>query len=86
MITRNQVEKIFDHIRPALQANGADIKLLDIEGRNVRAVVYIGSINCLSSSKMLSLGIERALREEIAGFGELIAEIESHEMKPLFEG
>jgi Fe-S cluster biogenesis protein NfuA len=73
-ITTEQVEAALDKIRPALAAHNGAIELARIEGQNVYVRLKGHCIGCPSATVTLRLGVERALREEIAGFGELIAE------------
>ncbi|MCI0487485.1 MAG: NifU family protein [Blastocatellia bacterium] len=73
-VTREQVEKVLDRIRPALHANGNDVELSGIEGTNVR-VTLIGRFESGTGSMIaLRLGLERSLREAIPGIGEVIAD------------
>jgi Fe-S cluster biogenesis protein NfuA len=74
-ITREQVEEVLNKIRPALQADGGDIELIAVEGKNARVALQGHCVGCPSSMMTLKFGVERALREEIPGFGELIPEM-----------
>lgn len=73
-ITAEQVEAVLDRIRPALAAHSGNIELVRIEGQNVHVRLKGNCIGCPISEMTLKYGVERALREEIAGFGDLIAE------------
>lgn len=69
-----QVEAALNRIRPYARSHGGDIVLVAIEGANVRVRMKGACVGCPSSTVTLKQGVERALREEVAGFGELIAE------------
>ena len=73
-ITAEQVEAVLNRVRPALKAHEGDIELIRIEGPNIHIRLKGHCIGCPSSAMTLKYGVERALREEIAGFGELITE------------
>lgn len=73
-ITVPQVEAVLDKVRPALQAHDGNIELIRIEGANIHVRLKGSCVGCPSSTVTLRYGVERALREEIAGFGELITE------------
>lgn len=69
-----EVETALNRIRPYARSHGGDIVLVAIEGANVRVKLKGACVGCPSSTVTLKQGVERALREEVAGFGELIAE------------
>jgi Fe-S cluster biogenesis protein NfuA len=68
MITRERVETVLGRIRPFMQADGGDIELVDVDGNS--AVVKLTGMcaGCPSAHMTLYLGVETALREEIAEF------------------
>ena len=84
-ITREQIEAVLDRIRPALQADGGDIELLGVEGNNARVALQGHCVGCPSSMLTLKYGIERVLREEIPGFGELVADNSQSSKMPDFD-
>jgi Fe-S cluster biogenesis protein NfuA len=64
---REKVEEIIDMIRPALQADGGDIELLDVRDGVVK-VRLKGACGCCPMSLMtLKFGVEEVLRENIPG-------------------
>jgi Fe-S cluster biogenesis protein NfuA len=73
-LSLEQVETALNRIRPYARSHGGDIFLVAIEGANVRVRMKGACVGCPSSTVTLKQGVERALREEVAGFGELIAE------------
>ncbi len=71
---RTQVEETIEVIRPALQADGGDIVLRDVnEETGVVSVTLIGAcVTCPASSQTLKAGIERIMRDRIDGVTEVI--------------
>jgi len=65
--TLNQkVAKALTAIRPSLQADGGDVKLVDVSDEGVVSVRLTGACRgCPMSTMTLKMGIERALREQI---------------------
>lgn len=80
--TREQVECALERIRPALRRDGGDIELVAVEGADVRVSLRGACTSCPSSASTLQYLVERALREELAGFGELIAEAAPRPQNP----
>jgi len=71
MLSRDRVESVLNRIRPMMQADGGDIELVDVCG-NVARVRLIGMCSgCPSAHMTLYMGVEMALRDEIAEFEEL---------------
>jgi Fe-S cluster biogenesis protein NfuA len=71
---REQVEITIEAIRPALQADGGDIVLRDVdETTGVVSVTLIGACGtCPASSQTLKAGIERIMRDRVDGVTEVI--------------
>jgi Fe-S cluster biogenesis protein NfuA len=71
---RDQVEKTIQVIRPALQADGGDIVLRDVdEATGVVTVTLTGAcVGCPASSQTLKAGIERIMRDRVDGVTEVI--------------
>jgi Fe-S cluster biogenesis protein NfuA len=72
---RTQVEECIEVIRPALQADGGDIELVDVdEGTGVVSVNLIGACGtCPVSTQTLKAGIERIMRDRVDGVTEVVA-------------
>jgi Fe-S cluster biogenesis protein NfuA len=72
---REQIEKILDHIRPALRLDGGGIELVDVdEARGVVRVRLQGACHgCPMSQMTLKMGVEAALTEAIPAIREVIA-------------
>ncbi|TLD43516.1 MAG: NifU-like domain protein [Candidatus Jettenia ecosi] len=62
---REKVEEALNHIRPALQADGGDIELVDIEGGIVKVRLKGACGTCPSALMTLKYGVEERLKEEI---------------------
>lgn len=61
-----RVEVILNRIRPAVQADGGDIELVDVTDSGVVRVRLHGAcVGCPSSSITLQMGVERTLREKV---------------------
>jgi Fe-S cluster biogenesis protein NfuA len=62
---RLEVEKVLNKIRPALQADGGDVELVDVEGGVVKVRLTGACGGCPMATMTLKGGIEVALKEEI---------------------
>ena len=71
---RAQVETTIEVIRPALQADGGDIILHDVnEETGVVEVELTGAcVGCPASTQTLKAGIERIMRDRVDGVTEVI--------------
>ena len=74
MTMRQQVEETIEVIRPALQADGGDIILREVdESTGVVSVTLTGACTtCPASDQTLKAGIERIMRDRIDGVTEVI--------------
>jgi len=71
---RDKVEKVLAKIRPALQADGGDIELVDVTPDGVVKVKLTGACGCCPMSQMtLKMGVERAIKKEVPGIKEVVA-------------
>lgn len=68
-VMREQVEATIAIIRPALQADGGDIVLHDVdEVTGLVSVELIGAcVGCPSSNQTLKAGVERIMRDRVDG-------------------
>ena len=74
MIIKEEVEKILAKIRPAIQADGGDVELVNIREDNVVEVRLKGACNgCPMATLTLKAGIERIIKEEIPDVTEVIS-------------
>ncbi|MEY2452156.1 MAG: hypothetical protein QOD92_1730 [Acidimicrobiaceae bacterium] len=71
---REKVEQTIEAIRPAIQADGGDIELHDVnEETGVVTVELIGAcVSCPASTVTLKAGIERILKDRVEGVTEVI--------------
>lgn len=71
---RQQVEETIEVIRPALQADGGDIVLRDVNDETgVVTVTLVGACGtCPASGNTLKAGIERIMRDRIDGVTEVV--------------
>ena len=72
---RKQVEETIEAIRPALQADGGDIVLRDVdETTGVVTVTLVGACGtCPASGQTLKAGVERIMRDRVDGVTEVVA-------------
>jgi Fe-S cluster biogenesis protein NfuA len=74
MITREKLETVLDKIRPAIQADGGDVELINIREDNVVEVRLKGACHgCPMATLTLKAGIERIVKEEIPEVVEVIS-------------
>jgi Fe-S cluster biogenesis protein NfuA len=75
MSVRQRVEETIEAIRPALQADGGDIFLRDVnEDSGVVTVTLVGACGtCPVSGDTLKAGIERIMRDRVEGVTEVVA-------------
>jgi len=71
MLSHEQVEAVLARIRPMMQAEGGDIELVEVDGRNARVRFTGICAGCPSAHLTLHMGVETALRAEIEDFGEV---------------
>lgn len=65
---REKVEAVLNQVRPALQADGGDVELVDVTKEGVVKVKLVGACaGCPMSTMTLALGIERTLKERVPG-------------------
>ena len=71
---RDQVLKTIEVIRPALQADGGDIVLRDVdEETGIVTVTLVGAcVGCPASTQTLKAGIERIMRDRVDGVTEVV--------------
>lgn len=63
---KDQVSEILDEIRPALQNDGGDVELVEVDDEGVVKVKLVGACaGCPMSQMTLKNGIENLLKEHI---------------------
>ena len=72
-LTVQNVEDILDDmVRPALNADGGDITLIEIKDNDIYVKLVGACSSCPSSIMTMKMGVERLLQEEFPQMGELI--------------
>jgi Fe-S cluster biogenesis protein NfuA len=68
-----EIKKVLDTIRPALQADGGDLELVEVTEEGVVKVKLVGACgHCPMSTMTLKMGIERRLKELVPGVKEVV--------------
>ena len=62
---REEIEKALDKIRPALQADGGDVELVDVKDGIVKVRLKGACGGCPMSQETLKRGVERIIKEEV---------------------
>ncbi|MBW2473949.1 MAG: NifU family protein [Deltaproteobacteria bacterium] len=70
---KEQVQEVLELIRPALQADGGDVELVDVTDDGIVSVRLTGACgSCPMSTMTLKMGIERTLVEKIPEVKEVV--------------
>ena len=70
---REKVEAALAQVRPALQADGGDVELIDVKEGVVTLRLTGACGGCPMASMTLRNGIERVLREEVPEVKEVVS-------------
>lgn len=70
---REKVEAALAQIRPALQADGGDVELIDVTEGVVKLKLKGACSGCPMSAMTLKHGIERVLKQHIPEIKEVVA-------------
>jgi Fe-S cluster biogenesis protein NfuA len=72
---KEQIEQVLNKIRPALQADGGDVELVEVDEQGGIVKVRLkGACGCCPMSTVtLKQGIERALKKEVPSVKEVLA-------------
>ncbi len=62
---REKIEEVLEKIRPALQADGGGIELVDVANGVVKVKLTGACGGCPVSTMTLKMGVERILKEQI---------------------
>lgn len=62
---KEKIEKALNEIRPALQADGGDVELVEVKDGIVKVRLKGACGGCPMSSMTLSLGVERAIKRAV---------------------
>ena len=70
---KEKIEKALAEIRPSLQADGGDVKLVAIKGKIVEVALKGACSGCPMAAITLKEGIERAIKEAVPEVEEVVA-------------
>lgn len=85
-VVREQVAEVIEAIRPAVQADGGDLRLVDVDEATGKVTVELtgACVACPASTVTLKAGIERILKDRVPGVTEVVdAGAEQFEGTPL---
>ncbi len=70
---KERVQEVLNQVRPALQADGGDVELVDVSEDGVVSVKLTGACgSCPMSTMTLKMGIEKTLVENIPEVKEVV--------------
>ena len=64
-VEKERVQEVLNMVRPALQADGGDVELVDVVGGTVQVKLVGACAGCPMSQLTLANGVERVLKEQI---------------------
>ncbi len=72
---RERIEEALNTIRPALQLDGGDVMLVDVNEQDgiVRVQLQGACSGCPSSQITLAMGIERAIKDKVPEVKEVLS-------------
>ena len=73
LTVEDRVKQALELIRPAIQMDGGDIRLENVQGNTVTVRLLGTCETCPISPITLKQGVERILREHVPGITEVIA-------------
>ena len=72
-MVRDKVEAALDMIRPALQADGGGVELLEVNDGTVKLKLTGHCAGCPMATMTLKMGVERVIKEQVPEVKEIIA-------------
>ena len=70
---KNDVAAVLELIRPSLQADGGDVRLVDVNEDGVVSLALQGACKgCPMSQMTLANGVERILKERVPGVTKVV--------------
>lgn len=72
-MTNENVKTVLDQIRPALQADGGDVELVDVKNGIVSVRLTGACSGCPMSTMTLKMGIERLLKQKLPEVKEVVS-------------
>jgi Fe-S cluster biogenesis protein NfuA len=71
---KERIEKALNRIRPALQADGGNVELVEVTPEGVVKVRLTGACGgCPMSQMTLKMGVEKVLREAVPEIKEVVS-------------
>ena len=71
---KEEVQKLLEEIRPALQADGGDVELVEVTDDGIVKVRLRGACgSCPMSQMTLKMGIEKRIKEAIPAIKEVVS-------------
>jgi Fe-S cluster biogenesis protein NfuA len=71
---KERVEAAISKVRPALQADGGNVELVDVSSDGIVKVRLTGACgSCPMSQMTLKMGIERVIKQEVPEVKEVVA-------------
>jgi Fe-S cluster biogenesis protein NfuA len=70
---KERIEAALEKIRPALQADGGDVELVEVNDGIVSVRLTGACGSCPMSTMTLKMGVERALRQAVPEVKKLVA-------------
>jgi Fe-S cluster biogenesis protein NfuA len=70
---KEKIEAALEKIRPALQADGGDVELVEVNDGVVSVRLTGACGSCPMSTMTLKMGVERALRQAVPEVKKLVA-------------
>ena len=75
-VNEELLKKVLEEIRPNLQADGGDVKLVDVDEDGVVTVELQGACKgCPMSQMTLANGVERILKERVPGVTRVVSAV-----------
>jgi Fe-S cluster biogenesis protein NfuA len=76
VMMKEQVQEVLNLVRPALQADGGDVELVDVSDDGVVSVKLTGACgSCPMSTMTLKMGIEKTLMEKLPEFVKEVVQV-----------
>jgi Fe-S cluster biogenesis protein NfuA len=70
---RDKVEAALAQVKPALQADGGDVELVDVTDGVVKVRLTGACSGCPMSTMTLKMGIEKVLKQQLPEIKEVVA-------------
>jgi Fe-S cluster biogenesis protein NfuA len=73
-IDQSKVEEVIEIIRPAIQADGGDIDLIDVDSETGTVTVELSGacVSCPASTVTMKAGIERIMKDRVPGVNQVV--------------